>query len=115
MSDTRVGLRPGPNLRSVRDAAGPVHQGPAGWELLPPGDAGMTRAVKGMGPTWAVEEKRGNKAFSRGIWAPAEHIRQARADTEDQRADPAYQRRLEAGRRRRAEEQADYVLEFQAE
>ncbi|MFN7145578.1 MAG: DUF2293 domain-containing protein, partial [Myxococcota bacterium] len=113
MIETRAGLRPGPSPRSVRDDDGTVLTVPAGWELLPPGDAAVTRAVKALGPTWAVAEKRGRKVFSRGLWAPAENIRKARADVEDQREDPAYQRKLEAGRRRRAEEQAEYVEEFE--
>lgn len=115
MSDTRTGLRPGQSPRTVRDANGALQDVPAGWELLPPGDAGLTRAVKAMGPTWAVEEKRGRKSFSRGVWAPAEHIRRAHAAVDNQRADPSYQRKLEAGRQRRADEQAAYVEEFEAE
>jgi hypothetical protein len=115
MSDTRTGLRPGQSPRTVRDANGALQDVPVGWELLPPGDAGLTRAVKAMGPTWAVEEKRGRKSFSRGIWAPAEHIRRAHAAVDSQRADPSYQRKLEAGRQRRADEQAAYVEEFEAE
>ena len=114
MSDTRTGLRPGPNLRSVRDADGAVVPVPAGWELLPPGDAAVTRAVKAAGPTWTVEERKGRKVFSRGVWAPAANIARARADVAEQREDPAHQRKLEASRRRRAVEQAAYVGEFEA-
>lgn len=85
---------------------------PAGWELLPPGDAALTRRVKEGGPTWVVQEKRGNKVFSRGVVAPKERIAQIRQELAVERADPAYAKRLEAGRRRRAEQQEEYVGEF---
>jgi hypothetical protein len=114
METTRTGLRPGPNAHTVRDEDGGLIPLPAGWELLPPGDAGLTRAVKAAGPTWSVEEKRGRKVFSRGVWAPAANIAAARAAVEAQRADPGYQRKLDASRRRRAEEQAEYVDEFES-
>ena len=63
-------VSPGPSERTVRTAAGEVLTVPDGWELLPPGDAGLTRRVKAAGPTWTVQEKRGRKKFSRGVWAP---------------------------------------------
>jgi hypothetical protein len=113
MPDTRTGLRPGPSPRTVRDDSG-VLAVPAGWEHLPPGDAAVTRAVKALGPTWGVEEPRGRKVYSRGVWAPAENIAKARAAVEAQREDPAHQRKLEASRRRREKEQEEYVREFEA-
>jgi hypothetical protein len=88
---------------------------PAGWEVLPPGDAGLTRRVKALGPSWAVIEMKGRKKFSQGLWAPAENIAQARADLDAERATPAYQKKLTAGRQRREREQEAYVGEFGAE
>ena len=102
--DSLTDLRPGPQPRTVKTAEGDVLEVPAGWERLDPGDAGLTRAVKAMGPSWAVAEKRGRKSFSRGLWAPEANILKATADMEAKRADPAYQRRLDAGRARRAKE-----------
>lgn len=64
----------GPNDRTVRTADGQVLHAPADWELLPPGDAALTRRVKAAGPTWTVQEKKGRKVFSRGVWAPADRI-----------------------------------------
>lgn len=109
--------RPGPRdrPRTVRDADGDVHEVPDGWELLPPGDAGVTRKVKALGPAWTVKEKRGRRMFSQGVWAPAENIAEAVAHMEAQRASPDHQRKLEAGRRRREKEQAAYVVEFEQE
>lgn len=103
---------PGPGPRQVKTADGVVHTAPEGWELLPPGDAGVTRRVKAAGPTWVVSEKRGRKVFSRGIWAPAAHIERARAGLEAERSTPAYAAKRAADARRREREQAGYVDEF---
>jgi hypothetical protein len=80
--------------------------------LVPPGDAGLTRRIKAAGPTWTVQEKRGRKTFSKGVWAPAAHVEAARAALAAERATPQYAKRREADARRRENEQADYVNEF---
>ena len=105
-------VRPGPSARAVVAPSGEVLAVPAGWALLPPGDAGLTRRVKGAGATWTVQEKVGRKLFSRGVWAPAEHIERARAELESERADPRYKRKLAAGRERREAKQSAYVEDF---
>lgn len=87
---------------------------PDGWALLPPGDAALSRRIKADGPSWTVVELKGRKRFSRGIWAPAARIEALRAALTVERADPAYTRQLESGRRRRAAEQVEYVGEFRA-
>ncbi len=112
MSDENREFRPGPRSRTVKDADGTVIHVPDGWDLLPPGDAGVTRRLKALGPTWAMKEKVGRKLFSKGVWAPAENIRAAQEAMETQRADPEHQRKLEAGRRRREREQENYVAAF---
>ena len=83
---------PGLQIGTVRTLQGVTLRPPADWELLPPGDAMLTRRVKQAGPTWVVQEKRGRKVFSRGLWAPAERIARLRAAVEAERADPAYAR-----------------------
>lgn len=88
---------------------------PAGWTVLPPGDAGLTRRVKSLGPSWMAVEVKGRKKFSQGLWAPAENIVQAQAQLEAERADPAYQKRLDTSRKRREKEQAAYVAAFEQE
>lgn len=85
---------------------------PEGWALLPPGDAALSRRIKEDGPSWTVIELKGRKRFSRGIWAPAERIEVLRAELAIERADPAYARRLDAARKRRAEEEVAYAGEF---
>lgn len=87
---------------------------PAGWALLPPGDAALSRRVKEAGPSWTVIETKGRKKFSHGIWAPADTIASLKAERALEQRDPAYQRRLAAGRSRRADEQTAYVEEFRA-
>lgn len=110
-TETRT-LRPGPSPRTALTESGATLTVPPGWDLLPPGDAGLTRRVKAAGPTWTVQEKVGRKMFSRGVWAPAAHILAARAALETERADPAYARKLEAGRARREKKQEAYVEDF---
>jgi hypothetical protein len=112
-SETLVAT-PTPDPRKVRTADGRVLSVPAGWVLLPPGDAGLTRRVKAAGPSWTVQEKVGRKLFSRGVWAPEAHVEAARAGLEAERGTEAYQRKLTKGRARRAAEQDEYVVDFEA-
>ena len=107
-------VSPGASRRQVKTAAGELLQVPAGWSLLPPGDAALSRRVKSEGPCWCVKEKRGNKTFSRGIWAPEERIQRLAAALAEERQDPSYQRKLAAGRQRRAREQEVYAGDFEA-
>ncbi|MGZ5967638.1 MAG: DUF2293 domain-containing protein, partial [Polyangiales bacterium] len=88
---------------------------PSNWVLVPPGDAGLTRRVKAAGPSWAVQEKRGRKVFSKGLWAPAENVSAARAALEAERSTVAYAKRKQADAARRDETQAAYVITFEAE
>jgi len=94
---------------------GTRHVAPAGWECLAPGDAGLTRRVKSLGPSWAIIEKRGRKAFSKGLWAPSEHIRAAKVALEAERSTPAYAKKRAAAGARREHEQAAYVVSFEVE
>ncbi len=85
---------------------------PAGWSLLPPGDAALSRRIKQDGPSWTVIELKGRKRFSRGIWAPAARIETLQRELALERQDPAYQKKLDAGRRRRAVAEEDYAVDF---
>ncbi|MBV1857417.1 MAG: DUF2293 domain-containing protein, partial [Nannocystaceae bacterium] len=97
-----------------RTEDGRVLEVPAGWALLPPGDAALTRRVKAAGPSWVIQAKKGRRTFSQGIWAPAETIARLQGERAGEKEDPKYTKRLEAGRARRAKEQDAYVLEFTA-
>ena len=94
---------------------GTRHSAPVGWQCLPPGDAGLTRRVKSLGPSWAIIEKKGRKAFSKGLWAPSENIASAKAGLEAERATPAYAKKRAAAGARREHEQAAYVVSFEVE
>lgn len=108
---TRI-VTPGPSDRTVRAPDGRILNAPADWELLPPGDAALTRRVKAAGPTWAVHEKKGRKTFSRGVWAPRERIAAIRADLEAERSTDAYAKRRGGETARRERKQIQYVDDF---
>jgi hypothetical protein len=105
---------PGPTPTSVKDASGKILEVPRGWELLPPGDAALTRRVKAAGEHWIVQEKKGRKLFSRGVWAPAATIAQIRAELEAERATESFSKRKAADAKRREKAQGEYVEEFTA-
>lgn len=100
--------------RQVIDSNGVTLEVPENWDLLPPGDAALSRRIKKDGPSWTMIEMKGRKRFSRGIWAPAERIEVLRAALFIEREDPSYQKKLDAGRARRAKEQVNYAIEFEA-
>src|SRR4051794_31776856 len=87
---------PGPTPITVRAADGKVLTVPGGWVLLPPGDAALTRRVKAAGEHFVVQEKRGRKVFSRGVWAPAATIERIRAELEAERATESFSKKKEA-------------------
>lgn len=103
---------PGPTPNTVRTTDGRILTAPEGWFLLPPGDAALTRRLKAAGDHWIVEEKKGRKVFSRGIWAPADTIDRIRAELEAERSTEAYAKRKAADARRRDKAQAEYVEDF---
>jgi hypothetical protein len=111
--ETRI-VAPGPRERTVRSADGRVLDVPLDWSLLPPGDAALTRRVKAAGPTWTVQEKRGRKLFSRGVWAPAQRIAAIERELAAERAAPGYAKRREADATRRQRKQETYVAEFRS-
>lgn len=98
--------------RTVRFEDGTVVSPPDDWELLPPGDAGLTRRVKAAGVSWTVKQKKGRRVFSHGVWAPAATIEEERRKLEAERATPEYKRRRAADRARRERKQAEYADEF---
>ena len=103
---------PGPTPNSVRSADGKVLTAPEGWILLLPGDAALTRRVKAAGDHWVVQEKKGRKVFSRGVWAAASTIDRIRAELETERSTEGYVKRKVADALRRDKAQAEYVEDF---
>lgn len=110
MSDAT--FTPGPTANTVRAADGKVLAPPAGWVLFPPGDAALTRRVKAAGEHWVVQEKKGRKIFSRGVWAPAATIERIRVDLEAERSTAGYSKKRQADAQRRGKVQAEYVEDF---
>jgi hypothetical protein len=105
-------VRPAPHPRHVLNEYGVLEAVPAHWELLPPGDSALSRRIKQDGPTLAVVEIKGRKRFSRGIWAPSDRIEAIRTELQRERENPSHQKRLDAGRRRRAAAQEAYAGDF---
>jgi hypothetical protein len=98
----------------VVDRAGTLLEVPEGWELLPPGDAGVTRRVKAAGEFWVIQERRGRKIFGRGVWAPATIIAQVQADLAAERRTETYARKRQSAAVRRDRQQAEYVEDFRS-
>ena len=105
---------PGPKPNSVRAADGSIRTVPDGWVLLPPGDASITRRVKAAGEHWIVQEKRGRKTFSRGIWTAATTVERIRADLEAERSTESFAKKKVADALRREKAQDAYVDDFHA-
>src|SRR5450432_2717305 len=103
---------PGPTPNTARSADGKILTAPEGWALLPPGDAGLTRRVKAAGDHWVVQEKKGRKVFSRGVWAPAATIERIRADLDAERVTESFAKKKEADARRPDKAQAEYIEYF---
>ena len=103
---------PGPSERTVRTADGRVLTVPVGWELLPPGDAGLTRRVKASSVTWTVQEKKGRKLFSRGVWVAAGVISKVQAELDRERSTESYAKKQATALVRREKKQSEYVEDF---
>lgn len=114
MPDQTRDVSPGPDKRSVRTSVGMLLHVPRHWVLVKPGDPGLTRRVKKAGPTWTMKEKRGRRTFSMGVWADGATVDRIRAELATERADPAYAKRLEAGKRRRDAAQEVYAEDFES-
>ncbi|MFK7769301.1 MAG: DUF2293 domain-containing protein [Mariniblastus sp.] len=109
-TETRI-VAPGPNERTVIADQVTLNV-PSDWQLLPPGDAGLTRRVKSRGPTWTVKQKKGRRTFSLGVWAPADRIETVKKELEVERSTDAYKKRKVADAKRRDKKQVEYVEDF---
>ncbi|MEZ6122283.1 MAG: DUF2293 domain-containing protein [Planctomycetaceae bacterium] len=105
---------PGPQDRTVRAADGRILAVPDGWELVPPGDAALTRRIKAAGEFWLMQEVKGRKVFSRGLWAPSATVVGIRADLDAERSTDSYARRRQSDAARREKAQEAYVEDFHA-
>lgn len=108
-----IEVRPSPKAGCVITTNGEERKIPGEWAFLAPGNATLSRRIKKDGPTWTVKEKMGRRVFSKGIWAPADRIEALKVELEAEWEDPAYQKKLDAGRKRRANEQVAYAADFE--
>ena len=106
---------PGPSPTSVRTDDGSVLNVPEGWLLIPPGDAALTRRAKAACDHWVVQEKRGRKIFSRGVWTSAASVGRICAELEAERSTEGFVKKKAADAKRREKVQAAYVEDFRAE
>jgi hypothetical protein len=111
MTETNI-FAPGPTPKTVRAANQRVLDVPKDWALAPPGDAALTRRIKGAGEHWVVQEKRGRRTFSHGVWAPATTIERIRSELEAERATESFAKRKQADANRRHRAQEAYVEDF---
>lgn len=108
---TRIVFR-GKDRHTLLTESGKTLTPPDDWELLPPGDAAHTRAVKKAGPCWQIELKKGRRVFSGGIWAASGIINKTREELEEKRTTPGYLKRKEYDQKRRQKTQEGYVRAF---
>ena len=112
MPDQTRKAAPGPRPRTVRIDGGQVLSVPDSWELVPPGDAALTRRIKAGGPSWSVQEKKGRRTFSRGVWAESHRVARIREQLALERSTDSYKKRRAADAKRREKKQVAYVEDF---
>ena len=87
---------------------------PDGWEFIPSGDPALTRRLKAAAPDyWVVKRRVGRKEFGVGLCVPRGLAASIAEQLRTERETPEYQRKLEAGRRRREKEQEEYEEDFE--
>ena len=88
---------------------------PDGWEFVPSGDPALTRRIKAAAEDyWVVKQKTGKHFFSIGLCAPKGLAATIAEQLKIERESPAYQKKLEAGKRQREKKQAQYQEDFEA-
>lgn len=112
MTFEAIVVDPGPRDRTVRMPSGKVVAAPKHWELLPPGDATLTRRVKARSDSWTVKQRRGRRTFSLGVWADAKVINDVRKELAEERSTETYAKQRQAAKIRRDRKQSAYVDEF---
>ena len=87
---------------------------PDGWEFVPSGDPALTRRLKAAATDyWVVKRKLGRKEFGVGLCVPKGLAASIAEQLRVEREMPEYQRKLEAGRRRREKVQEEYEEDFE--
>lgn len=105
-------VRPSSEDRVVLTQDGEKLTVPKSWSLLKPGDAGVTRRVKAAGPSWTVKTKKGRRTISLGVWAESSTIDSVTQKLAQERATPAYRKKMAAAAKRREKSQEEYIDQF---
>ena len=78
-----------------------------GWEFAPSGDPALTRRLMAAATDyWVVKRKVGNRFYGVGLCVPVGLAASLAEQLKAERETPEYQRKLEAGRKRREKEAA---------
>jgi hypothetical protein len=104
-------VSPGKNGQVTSEYGEPLTP-PKGWEFLPAGDAGITRKVTAQGKYWRVQVKKGRRTMSKGVWAPAATIANAKQTVTAVRQTDRYQKKRTSEIIRREKKQVVYQGEF---
>ena len=112
MPHTNRIVRPAAEDRVVFTQDGEKLNVPKSWSLLKPGDAGATRRVKAAGPSWTVKTKKGRRTISLGVWADRSTIDSVTEQLTQERATPAYRKKMAAAAKRRQKAQDEYIDQF---
>lgn len=103
---------PGPTDRTVRSSTGVILTVPDDWQLVSPGDAALTRRIKAAGDHWIVQERRGRRTFTKGIWTSAATVQQIQKELIAERSTESFAKRKGADAKRREKTQTEYVEDF---
>lgn len=87
---------------------------PDGWIFVESGDAGLTRRLKASGDYWLMVHRRRNRIEALGLWIAADIVNDVKAKLEAERSDPAYLKKLDAGKKYREAKQEKYEVEFRS-
>lgn len=104
-------VSPGPG-GTLRDEYGNCVEPPVNWKFLPAGDAGITRKITAQGVFWRVQFKKGRRIISKGVWAPANTIANAKTEVTATRSTDTYKKRMEHSKTQRDRKQRDYEISF---
>ena len=115
MPDKNRIVKPARQAGTVLAEDGTVLHIPGGWDLLEPGDGPLTKLVKGKGPSWLVQVKKGRRFISKGIWADKEHIAEGRREIDEKRSTTAYANKRKTDLARKERLHKEYVKTFSCE
>lgn len=88
---------------------------PNGWIVIPSGDSALTRRIKASGEYWVIMGMYKKRVTKQGLCAPKTTVDKIKSELEQERADPSYQKRLDAGKKYRESKQQAYVEDFEQE